>query len=39
MRNFDWTLIDPLNPWQSDCLGLWIQKDMYVRVTDRLSKE
>lgn len=39
LRNFDWTLIDPLNPWHSDCLGLWIQKNLWVRVTARLPKQ
>ena len=35
MRNFEWTLIDPTAPWKSGNVGLWLQKDLWVRVTER----
>ncbi|KAL3473901.1 cytochrome P450 [Aspergillus californicus] len=35
MRNFEWSLIDPSCPWQSKNTGLWIQKNLDVRVLDR----
>jgi hypothetical protein len=36
LRNFDFTLIDPSNPWISMKYNLWMQKHMFIRVTDRL---
>lgn len=36
LRNFDFTLIDPSNPWISMNYNLWMQKHMFIRVTDRL---
>jgi len=35
MRNFEWGIIDPTNPWKSGNVGLWLQKDLWVRVSER----
>ena len=38
MRRFDWSLIDPVNPLTKNmCYGLFVQKGMWVRVTERES--
>lgn len=34
-RNFDFALCDPTKPWTSENVGLWIQKDQWVKVTTR----
>ncbi|TVY81737.1 Cytochrome P450 monooxygenase tropD [Lachnellula suecica] len=34
-KNFDFTLIDPSMPWNSNNIGLWLQKEMFVKVTAR----
>jgi len=34
-KNFDITIVNPTNPWKSLNYGLWLQKDMFVRVTER----
>jgi len=39
LRNFDWTLINPTKAWNSECVGLWIQSDLFVRVTERGAKD
>jgi len=38
LRNFDFTLIDPSQPWLSLNYGLWAQKNMWVKVTARETK-
>ncbi|KAH8654015.1 pisatin demethylase [Tricladium varicosporioides] len=35
-KNFEFTLIDPSHPWNSRNVGLWLQKEMFVKVTDRV---
>ncbi|TVY80948.1 Cytochrome P450 monooxygenase [Lachnellula suecica] len=37
LRRFDFALERPTKPWSSHCAGVFIQKDMYVRVTERTS--
>ena len=34
-RNFDFALCDPTKPWISQNVGLWIQRDEWVKVTAR----
>ncbi|KAI9698866.1 MAG: hypothetical protein M1820_007373 [Bogoriella megaspora] len=34
-RNFNWALCDPTKPWTSENVGLWIQKNEWVKVTAR----
>ncbi|KUJ10427.1 cytochrome P450 [Mollisia scopiformis] len=34
-KNFDITIADPSNPWKSLNYGLWVQKDMFVKITQR----
>jgi len=35
MRNFDWAVVDPTNPWKSANIGIILQREFYVRVTER----
>jgi cytochrome P450 len=35
IRHFEWSIIDPTNPWKSGNVGLWLQKDLWVRVSER----
>jgi cytochrome P450 len=35
IRQFEWSIIDPTSPWKSGNVGLWMQKDLWVRVTKR----
>ncbi|KAH8749301.1 putative Pisatin demethylase [Hyaloscypha sp. PMI_1271] len=35
VRNFEWSIVDPKRPWKSDCVALWLQKDLWVRVSER----
>jgi hypothetical protein len=35
LRNFEWTLTDPTNPWKSACYAIFIMSDMWVRITER----
>lgn len=36
MRNFDWALVQPENPWKSiNYNGIWVQEHMWVVVTER----
>ncbi|KAK3331442.1 cytochrome P450 monooxygenase [Apodospora peruviana] len=39
LRHFDFQLAYPLKPWDSVHLNLFLQKDMWVSVTERESKE
>jgi hypothetical protein len=38
MRNFDWEIVDPTKPWESKSVRIWIQKDLNVRITERLGE-
>jgi hypothetical protein len=38
MRNFDWEIVDPTKPWESKSVGIWMQKYLNVRVTERLEE-
>lgn len=35
IRNFEWSIVDPTSPWKSGNVGLWILKDLWVRVSER----
>jgi len=35
IRNFEWSIMDPTNPWKSGNVALWLQKDLWVRVSER----
>ncbi|RDW87449.1 hypothetical protein BP5796_03143 [Coleophoma crateriformis] len=35
LRNFDFEIIDPTNPWKSGNVGLWMQSELWVRVLER----
>ncbi|PVH84007.1 cytochrome P450 [Cadophora sp. DSE1049] len=34
-RHFDFQIVDPANPWKSHNCGLWLQSEMWLRVTER----
>jgi cytochrome P450 len=34
-RNFDISIVDPTRPWSSDSRGIFLQKEFWVRVTER----
>ncbi|OCL11726.1 cytochrome P450 [Glonium stellatum] len=36
LRRFDITIINPSKPWNSDSRGIFLQKDFWVRVTERI---
>lgn len=38
LRRFDFSLIDPTNPWRSVNVGLFLQSEMWVRVARRENK-
>jgi cytochrome P450 len=38
LRNFDIGLVNTTRPWNSGNVGLWIQKELWVRVTERADK-
>ncbi|KIX08762.1 uncharacterized protein Z518_03419 [Rhinocladiella mackenziei CBS 650.93] len=38
LRRFEFTLLDPLNVWQTRCYGIHLQKDMWVAVKRRAPK-
>lgn len=38
LKKFDFELCDPMNPWVSVNYGLWMQKDMFVRITLRSAE-
>jgi cytochrome P450 len=35
VRNFEWSVVDPTKPWKSGNVGLWLQRDLWVRVSER----
>lgn len=35
LRNFDFSLVDPAKPWKSANVGLWMQSELWVEVTER----
>lgn len=35
LRSFDWSIVDSQKPWKSFCAGIFLQSDMWVRVTAR----
>lgn len=35
LKKFDFVLIDPTRPWKSENVGLWLQSEMFVKVTLR----
>jgi hypothetical protein len=35
LQNFDFTVVNPTDPWKSVCAGIIIHKDFFVRVTER----
>jgi hypothetical protein len=35
LRRFDFSLINPTDPWRTFNAGIFIQSDLYVRVTER----
>ena len=35
LRSFEWEVVDPTKPWECRNVGIWIQKDLNVRVTER----
>jgi len=34
-RNFDFEIVSPSRPWKSENVGIWMQSEMWVRVTER----
>ncbi|KAE8450470.1 hypothetical protein EG329_006200 [Mollisiaceae sp. DMI_Dod_QoI] len=36
-KNFDIIIADPSNPWNSMNYGLWLQKEMFVKITERIK--
>ncbi|KFY37707.1 hypothetical protein V494_04641 [Pseudogymnoascus sp. VKM F-4513 (FW-928)] len=39
LRNFDFELVDSTSPWKSANVGLWIQSELWVRVTEREDRQ
>jgi cytochrome P450 len=35
LRTYDWSIVDSQKPWKSFCAGIFLQRDMWVRVTAR----
>jgi cytochrome P450 len=35
LRRFDIAIVDPSKPWSSDSRGIFLQKNFWVRVTER----
>lgn len=35
LRHFEMSVINPDKPWESDSRGIFLQKDFWVRVTER----
>jgi len=35
LRRFDMSLVDPLKPWNSVCCGIFMQKQMWMRISKR----
>jgi len=38
LRNFDFTVVDPMQPWKTHNVGLHIQSDMWMRITERVPR-
>lgn len=38
VRNFEFQIVDPARPWKSVCIGVFVQTEMWMRVTRRESK-
>jgi len=36
-RNFDFQLVDPTKPWKSQSNLLWMQSELWLKVTERES--
>jgi cytochrome P450 len=36
VRGFEWCVVDPTEPWKSGNIGLWMQKEQWVRVTEKM---
>lgn len=39
LTRFDFTLVDPTRPWKSENVGLWMQSEMFVKVTERVQRK
>jgi len=37
LRHFDFSVVDPTKPWKSANVGLWMQSELWVEVTERKS--
>lgn len=37
LRRFDMTVVDPMKPWDSQSCGIFLQKNFWVRITERES--
>jgi Cytochrome P450 len=37
VRNFEWAVVNPTNPWKSANVGIILQREFYVRVTERAA--
>jgi len=37
LRNFDFVIVNPLTPMKTRCNGIFLQKDMFVRVVERVQ--
>ena len=35
LRRFDWSIVNPQKPWKSVCAGIFLQSEMWVKVTAR----
>jgi cytochrome P450 len=35
LRGFDISIVDPSQPWSSDSRGIFLQKDFWVKITER----
>jgi cytochrome P450 len=35
VRGFEWCVVDPTEPWKSGNVGLWMQKEQWVRACER----
>jgi hypothetical protein len=36
LRNFDFTVLNPIAPMKTRCNGIYLQKDIFVQVTERV---
>jgi len=37
LKRFDFELIDPINLWKSENVGLWMQSEMFAKITERFN--